>query len=185
MKNRILLFLVLLAFLSMGCKSKKKLVEKEKTTIEKTTAVEETTKVETTKTLDSVFVEKKETITLKENEAFEVEADSTATVTILEEITPTGRKLTFTGAKRIRVTSAKENTTQKDSTAGQVLKTENEIEETTKKEETAESSETESTSIDITKKGFNPWFLGILPILILLYLIWRYRKRLFSWLKPW
>ncbi len=134
------------------------------------------------KTVDSLAIEKKTSVTIKDNEFVNVLSDSTGVVTIEEVLTPQGKRLVFTGVKSVSIGKNKsQEVTSKESTV-ELSKTEDKEKTATELSETASSTETTKKNTDIKKVGFDPLVavgIGIGVILVLVYLYLRRKKRLF------
>ncbi len=180
MKNLLLIFLVLLSMTS--CRSKKKLVERERTKTELSEVVKLDSVVKKDTSIDSSAVKKSETITVSKDAEIEISGNDTDTITVNESITPTGRKITVTGAKKVVIRDKQQSTRIKDSAAVDVKKTDrSEIvrSETREKEESAESN---SRKTDTKTKGTNTFVsiaigVGIVGGILALIIIWYIRRK--------
>lgn len=173
--DKLLLFALLLALfvMAVSCGTKKKITNRSKTEIVSTVNESSVETSDTTLEIDSLAVESSETITLKENEFVEVEADQD-TVSIEKE----GNKLTITGASKITIGKERESTKSNDTSATQTKRVEN----TKTQKEAAKESETEiensSRETDVDVKRWPVW-LWLIPLLLVLGVIaWKFRKRI-------
>ena len=174
--------IILLIILATGCKAKHKTVSKHTTKTALSEMVETKTIENVLKTVDSLAIEKKTSVTIKDNEFVNVLSDSTGVVTIEEVLTPQGKRLVFTGVKSVSIGKNKsQEVTSKESTV-ELSKTEDKEKTATELSETASSTETTKKNTDIKKVGFDPLVavgIGIGVILVLVYLYLRRKKRLF------
>ena len=167
MKKIIYLFIILLSFSS--CRSKKKIVEREKinTQVEQTTSTEET--IESAFSLSVSESLASESTTLEDSSIEEIEADSLGTVTLSVVKTDTGFVKTYTGVKKIKISQEKKETNEskKDNkiTALEALET------NTKKDESfiKINQETKKRKTNVEIKSTSTWFWIIIAILVLAY----------------
>ena len=174
-----ILFILICLVLVSGCRSKKKISEREKSKTE-ISQVLSTTEVATTDTKkDSVVNTKTETVTVTNQQEVDIIADENSSeVVVKEEITPKGKTYTFTGAKSISIRDKKVDQTVKDTSSIVVAEVDNS--ETVKTEDsvTEIKEEKKSRNTDSEAKGMSFGFtLGIGLGLIGLLTIWYFKRK--------
>lgn len=172
--KKYLLICVLLTLL-IGCKSKKKLTEREAVKIEATTEVKETKKNDIT--IDSIATKKSETITVTEKKDIELtQADPDKVITLIDS---NGKKTTIQGANAI-IRDSKEIASIKDTTSIELSKSDKS--KSDKSENTKIDIDTNKRTSDSEVKGISPaigFGIGI-ALIILLILIYLNRYRIYA-----
>lgn len=172
--------IVVLLLMATSCRTKQKAVEREAIKMQKVESVTATETIEADVRRDSVATSERATVTVTKDQIVELDPDSTGTVTREVEETPTGRRETYTGVKKIRIvdTEREENRQERDS----VKLSEIDKSVTTKEEKSntklAIDFSERNTKVDIESTNvFVSFAIGIGIILLLLLLAyWLYRK---------
>lgn len=176
------ILLITLLITLAGCKVKHKVISKEKTRTQLEQSTEIVEKENTIKTVDSSAIIKSTTVVIKENEFIDVLSDSTGIVTVNEQITPEGKKITFTGVKSVHIGRNKESTEDDNESTVNLNKTEEVEKNKTENIDTELSAETSTRDTDSKVMGMNSFVaggigLGLLAIIVLWY-IKRKKRRL-------
>ena len=169
-----ILLIIILSLILIGCRTKKKVTERENVQIETVHKEDVTQKTETTTKIDSTVVEKEETLVIDKGQEIElVQADPEKTITIENE---KGKKLVIKGADA----RIKQNDTK-------VLKNEESVLKTITEGNTSTSSDkTTSDKKDISKKSRTsdsyaktaPTILVIGLVVVAIFFLYRYKNRL-------
>lgn len=176
MKTILKILLIAILFSFTGCKSKKKVVEKEQEKVETVTQTQTATEIKEVASIDSVAVKETETIKIESTKDIELEqADPDKTI-ILED--SSGKVLKVTGAN-VKITESEKTETVETIDSTSLQKEAVSDLEVVESETIKEVRETKKVSKwkDL-KSFFGGWWIILIIVLILLAIYYIIRKRL-------
>lgn len=171
MKNKLLILFSILALSS--CRSKHKTVERQNSALELTASG--LTELSTTENfvLDKTEAKKESSVELTDTTNEEIEADSTGKVSVEYQKTPNGYVKTYTGVKRVKVSSGSSETKKEANTNTNTNIDANKKTDASDQTDIDLDAKNKSRGTESESSGVSNRFWIILAIVIALYFIGR------------
>ena len=175
MKHKLLILFAILSLSS--CRSKHKTVEREKTALELTASGLSELSTSENFSLDKTEAKKETSIELTDTTAEEIEADSTGRVSVEYQETPNGYVKTYSGVKRVKVTSGKSETKKEVNTTVQTNIEDNKRTDASDAIDIDLDAQSNSRETESEITGV-PFWLWIIVLIIAVFIIYRYKNKI-------